>query len=95
MQAIDKFYYFFCYILQSFFGCFKGISYYFSEIDYIPTQYICELIKVKGFDGIKFKSSLGKGNHILLFTSKNVRIQKVKLARVKDIIYEFEECDSQ
>ncbi|WP_075367365.1 RES family NAD+ phosphorylase, partial [Desulfosporosinus metallidurans] len=43
----------------------------FSVIDYIPTQYICELIKIKGFDGIKFKSSLSKGNNIVLFKSEN------------------------
>ena len=62
-----------------------------SKLDYLPTQYICELIKNYGYEGIKFKSSLGDGNNIVLFNSKGIRIDKVDLVRVKNISYEYED----
>lgn len=39
-----------------------------SEIEYIPTQYICEYFKDIGADGIMFKSSVrGSGKNLVLF----------------------------
>ncbi|WP_141694285.1 RES family NAD+ phosphorylase [Desulfosporosinus sp. BG] len=73
----------------------KPVNPNISAIDYIPTQYICELIKVVGFEGIKFKSSLGNGNNIIFFTDENVRIREVKLVQVKNISYESDEYVSQ
>ena len=35
--------------------------------DYVPTQVIAELIKSKGYNGIKYKSSVGEGENIALF----------------------------
>ena len=40
--------------------CFSNVN-YGNDIDYIPTQYIAELLKNLGFDGIRFGSSLNKG----------------------------------
>lgn len=58
-----------------------------SDVEYIPTQYICELIKLEGFDGLKFKSSLGIGNNVVLFNTKKVKIKDVELYKVKHIEY--------
>lgn len=61
---------------------------YDSELDYIPTQFICEFIKVyTNVQGIKFKSSLHEGNNLVIFDQnamicknvKKVRISKVKI----------------
>lgn len=62
-----------------------------SIIEYIPTQYICELIKSKGYDGIKFRSSLSDGNNVVLFNMDKVVINDVKIYQVKQITYDYEE----
>lgn len=69
----------------------KPVNPNYSDIDYIPTQYISELIKANRYDGIKFHSSVGKGNNVVLFEQKNVKFKDVKLYQVKDIEYYFEE----
>src|SRR5208337_4985358 len=38
-----------------------------SVADYIPTQILAEFFKKNGFDGIAYRSSLGKGHNIALF----------------------------
>jgi hypothetical protein len=38
-----------------------------SSIEYVPTQYLCELIKSLKFDGILYNSSITKGYNVLLF----------------------------
>jgi len=44
---------------------------YGSENNYLPTQYITELIKGMGFDGIRFRSSLDKdGYNITIFNTE-------------------------
>ncbi|WP_278846985.1 RES family NAD+ phosphorylase [Brachyspira pilosicoli] len=57
---------------------FQSLYYGFSlpnkgnVIDYIPTQYISELLKNIGFDGIRFNSSLNKnGINITIFNHEN------------------------
>ncbi len=50
-------------------------------IDYVPTQYLVEFFAVKGFDGIKYRSSVGSGFNLVLFdpshaTAKSVRTVK-------------------
>ncbi len=35
--------------------------------DYVPTQIIAEFLKTHGYDGIEYRSSLGKGHNIVLF----------------------------
>lgn len=37
------------------------------ELEYLPTQYLCELIKNSKFNGIAFKSSLEKGDNYVIF----------------------------
>jgi|LSQX01.3.fsa_nt_gb hypothetical protein len=65
----------------------KPMRRYDSEIDYIPTQFICEFIKnFSGVHGVKFRSSLhAEGNNIVIF-DQNVMIcefvEKVKVSQV-------------
>ncbi|MDO9580736.1 MAG: RES family NAD+ phosphorylase, partial [Bacteroidales bacterium] len=37
------------------------------ELEYLPTQYLCEMIKNYNFNGIVFKSSLEKGDNYVFF----------------------------
>ncbi len=50
----------------------KPLSRYDTELEYVPTQFICELCKINGADGISFKSSLdGKGTNYVLFSAND------------------------
>lgn len=60
---------------------------YDSELDYIPTQFICEFIKVyTGVDGLKFTSSLHNlGNNYVIFDQNLmdcISVSKVKISKV-------------
>jgi hypothetical protein len=56
------------------------------DLEYLPTQYLCELIKDKNFDGIAFKSSLGKGDNYVIFNDSLLAGSKVDTYSVKDTI---------
>jgi hypothetical protein len=61
---------------------------YDSDLDYIPTQFICEFIKVfTNVQGIKFRSSLHNiGNNIVLFDQTQLKclsVKKVKITKVQ------------
>lgn len=41
------------------------------SLDYLPTQYLCELIKMCNFDGVLYKSSLAEGFNLALFNPEH------------------------
>lgn len=46
-----------------------------SELEYIPTQFLCEFIKsVSGVGGLLFKSSFSKGNNFVFFESGDLHV---------------------
>lgn len=59
-----------------------------SEIHYVPTQYVAELIRVAGYDGIRVQSALGKGRNVILFNTDDARVEDVHLYRVNRVTYE-------
>lgn len=62
-----------------------------SELEYIPTQYICEFLKLKEYDGVCFHSSLkSDGINIVLFNPENAACVETKLVKILnvDILYE-------
>ncbi|MCM3691501.1 RES domain-containing protein [Neobacillus niacini] len=61
-----------------------------SEIEYLPTQFITELIKSKGFDGIMFKSAMGPQYNIVIFDEKNAEVKEIETLEVNNIIYEYD-----
>ncbi len=65
----------------------KPMRRYDSELEYIPTQFICEFIKVfTGALGIRFNSSLHpKGNNIVLFDQNLMTCTLVKKVRISSI----------
>jgi hypothetical protein len=62
----------------------KPMRRYDTEIEYIPTQFICEFIKVfTGASGIRFRSSLHpSGKNIVIFDQKIMECKKVVLKKV-------------
>lgn len=58
-----------------------------SELEYIPTQFICEFIRyITGAEGILFASSLyDKGKNFVLFSQEKVICESVELHRVTKV----------
>ena len=53
------------------------------EIEYVPTQYICEFIKILGADGIRYNSAVHhNGRNLVLFKSDKVRCVSVDVKTV-------------
>jgi len=65
-----------------------------SYADYAPTQILSELFKKEGYDGIIYKSSLGAGYNVSLFSINDAEIINRCLFNVKSIRYEFDEWSS-
>lgn len=42
-----------------------------SQLDYLPSQYLCEFIKMSAFDGIIYGSSLGRGHNYATFNDSD------------------------
>ena len=54
--------------------------------DYLASQYLCELIKVSGYDGVIYRSSLANGQNIALFdVSVAVPQGALRVYRVTDV----------
>lgn len=50
----------------------KPLRRFDSEVEYVPTQLICEYCKINGADGIRYRSSLhNSGKNIVLFNSRD------------------------
>lgn len=60
---------------------------YDSELEYIPTQFICEYIRFfTKADGIQFNSSLEKGGvNIVLFNQENIECIHVELHQITEV----------
>lgn len=65
----------------------KPMRRYDSELEYIPTQFICEYIKVfTGAKGIRFRSSLHeKGINIVFFQPELMECKKVRKLKINNI----------
>ena len=56
----------------------KPLRSFDTELEYVPTQYICEYFKDSGADGIKFKSSVrANGKNLVLFYPEKAECVKV------------------
>ena len=82
------------------YSLFSVIQQRFSEpntgdvIRYLPTQYLGELIKQMGFDGLRFKSSLKNGGvNIVLFDDKKCKAYRSDLIKVGDIELKYEDSE--
>lgn len=60
--------------------------------DYAPTQIIAEAFRMKGYGGIAFKSSLGKGKNIALFNPADADLINCTLFRVEAVNFKFEQA---
>ena len=64
----------------------KPLRRYDSELEYVPTQLICEYCKINDIDGICFSSSLHKGGvNVVLFDSSTAECIKVQNREIRDV----------
>jgi len=59
--------------------------------DYVPTQVIAELFKANGFDGIAYRSSLGKGHNIAIYDIQAAKPINCFLFELRGIDFDFVE----
>ena len=57
--------------------------------DYVPTQVISEFLRKQGFDGVAYKSRLGKGFNIALFDLNAAVLVNCALFSVKSLSFVF------
>lgn len=59
-----------------------------ADLEYLPTQYLCEFIKNCGYDGVVFKSSISNGANIALFNDSKVQVEALSYYEVTRLHYE-------
>lgn len=62
-----------------------------AAFDYIPSQYLCEYVKVCGFDGVMYKSSVGDGVNLALFEPNLAQIRTVCTQLVSKVMIQLSE----
>jgi hypothetical protein len=58
-----------------------------AAIDYLPTQYLSELVNAEGYDGLVYRSALGLGENVVLFDRSAVRFGSRQLCRIEGVSY--------
>lgn len=60
------------------------------NLDYLPTQYLCEFIKSLGFDAVEYRSAMADGGYNLaVFNDKNLECISTKHYQVKGLKYKW------
>ena len=61
------------------------------HLDYLPTQYLCEFIKSKGFEGVEYRSAMNaKGYNLAIFNDRKLECVESVFDRVNDLTYKLE-----
>ena len=58
-----------------------------SEIDYLPTQYLAEVILNQGYDGVLFNSAMSDGQNLVLFDPQKASGSTSFLITVTNVHY--------
>ena len=62
-----------------------------AHLDYLPSQYLCEFIKHRGFGGVMYRSSVGKGTNYAIFDATSTKIGMVKKYRITGVNLDIED----
>ncbi|MDD3052626.1 MAG: RES family NAD+ phosphorylase, partial [Candidatus Cloacimonetes bacterium] len=54
------------------------------NLEYLPSQYLCELIKQIGFHGIIYKSSVSNGNNFVIFNDEKLDVINCSYYEITD-----------
>jgi len=58
-----------------------------ASIAYVPTQYLTEIIRNEGYDGMRYQSAMGSGKNLVLFSPEKAKPISIDYYRVIDIHY--------
>jgi len=73
----------------------KPVNPHKESIEYVPTQYVTEIIRNLKYDGMIYPSALGKGKNVVLFDENVMQCEDVKLYKVDSVDYsisDFGQC---
>lgn len=60
-----------------------------AHLEYLSSQYLCELIKHCGFDGVVYKSSVGDGDNFAIFYDEKLKASEVECYQVNNVNFDF------
>ena len=60
------------------------------DVEYVPTQMLAEAFRIKGYDGIQYKSHLGNGMNVVVFDRDAFEISKRELWKAERVSYKLE-----
>ena len=60
------------------------------DVEHVPTQMLAEAFRMKGFDGIQYKSHLGEGMNVVVFDLNALKLGKRELWKAKRVSYDLE-----
>ena len=61
-----------------------------ANLDYLSSQYLCEMIKKIGFHGIIYKSSISDGHNFVIFTDSRLKPGSMNQYRITEMSYKSE-----
>lgn len=63
-----------------------------NELDYLPTQYLCEFVKSMGYDGVEYQSSVySKGYNLAIYNSTKLNCLAVNVYEIETIDLKYRE----
>jgi RES domain-containing protein len=60
-----------------------------AHLEYLSSQYLCELIKHCGFDGVIYKSSVGDGDNFAIFNDENLNAIDIECYKIDNVNFDF------
>ena len=61
-----------------------------AEIEYLPTQYLTEIVQSSNFEGLLYPSAMGEGKNIVIFDYDRVRIVELRLIEIENVVFSYE-----
>lgn len=65
-----------------------------AELEYLPTQYVTEVIRQAGYDGVLFNSALGPGDNLVLFRPEQAEAVSARQVSVTHIHYHWQHAEA-
>jgi len=62
-----------------------------TNLEYLPSQYLCELLKLIGFHGIIYKSSVSDGNNYVIFKDNKLKATNTYQYQIVNVTTDSEE----
>jgi hypothetical protein len=68
----------------------KPVRRFDKELDYLPSQYLCEYVKSKGYDAIEYGSSLFHGGiNLAVFNDDKLEVKAIEVYEISDVNLNF------